>query len=540
MQGNFFVLCLFCLIGTTVNAQKLRLVTDLNPGTRSTFTGSKSELVASLGNRVLFTRINTSGLSELWVSDGSAAGTLLLHTLSKSEQAFAGFLPYQNEILFWVNEEIATGEIWRSDATVAGTRRLKSISNSGVFYPVLLGNALYYASRGSSRFSFKNTLWKLNLNDNQSSSVYDFHDFAGIIGMSALGNKLVIIGDIKDKGRHLFLSDGTTTGTQPYFFLKNGDEYDVEPFFTLVDNKLFFFYNDNSYRLYVTDGTAAGTLAVGKFRQLFFEDLQKKRSLFGWNGKLYFRAQAEGGSISEDDLYVSDGTVAGTQRWDLIRDEAEKPSWFTPYRGKLYFMALGAFENEYIYVTEGNLASTKKAIVESDLGTGGSFGGSYLANFRDSLFFPAYRDDVGYELWRSDGTTANTKAFDAIKGSDAIIPDQLRVAGTQLFFTAYTPQTGRELWVYDPNFGVVSTQELSLEMIAKVYPNPTRDWVQLSFKGEFKPGMLQLRDAQGRNLWAQKVDQAQFEFSLARFPPGHYYLSWQSEGQQYIQQIIRQ
>lgn len=535
------ILTLLFVLGTqVVFAQKLRQVIDLSPGTPSTFTNASGEIVASLGSRVLFTLKNASGLPELWASDGSPAGTLKLHTLSKSNQTFGGFLPYQNELLFWVNEEVSKGEIWRSDATLAGTRRLLETSNSGVLYPVLLGDFLYYASAGTSTFSRDNGLWKLNLSDNKSTRIYEFHDFAGIVGMSALGTKLVIIGDIKNLGRHLFLSDGTTAGTKPYFFLNNGNEYNVEPFFTQVGNKLFFFYDDNTYRLYVTDGTAAGTLAVGKFREIFSLDLQKKRSIIGWNGKLYFQGRAESSSSSAEDLFVSDGTVAGTQRWDIIPDEDEQPSWFTPYRGKLYFMALGAFENEYIYVTEGSKESTKKAITERDLGSGGTFGGGYMTSFRDSLFFPAYREAVGYELWQSDGTTAKTKAFDVLKGSDAILPDQLRAAGTKLFFTASTPQSGRELWVYDPDFRLVSTQELSLELIAKVYPNPTQDRVHLTFKGDFKPGTLQLSDAQGRGVWTQKVDQPNYEFSLKHFAPGHYYLGWQSEGRQYVQQLILQ
>jgi ELWxxDGT repeat protein len=63
------------------------------------------------------------------------------------------------------------------------------------------------------------------------------------------------------------------------------------------------------------------------------------------------------------------------------------------------------------------------------------------------MFFVAYTTGRGFELWKSDGTTAGTTQVQAIApglaGSD---PRSLIAVGRQLFFSANDGTSGRELW----------------------------------------------------------------------------------------------
>jgi ELWxxDGT repeat protein len=65
------------------------------------------------------------------------------------------------------------------------------------------------------------------------------------------------------------------------------------------------------------------------------------------------------------------------------------------------------------------------------------------------IFFKAYDDTHGSELWMSDGTEAGTKVLDMTPGPDGISPDKLVVADGKVFFTGTDSTHGSELWVSD-------------------------------------------------------------------------------------------
>ena len=70
-----------------------------------------------------------------------------------------------------------------------------------------------------------------------------------------------------------------------------------------------------------------------------------------------------------------------------------------------------------------------------------------LTPFNGWLYFRAWRDDIGAELWRSDGTT--TKLVADINPSGDAYPDNLMVVGEWLYFVANDGLSGRELWRTD-------------------------------------------------------------------------------------------
>ena len=73
-----------------------------------------------------------------------------------------------------------------------------------------------------------------------------------------------------------------------------------------------------------------------------------------------------------------------------------------------------------------------------------------LAEVGGTLFFVAYDETNGYELWKSDGTTLGTVMVkDINSGSSSSLPMYLTAVGNTLFFEADDGYNGRALWKSD-------------------------------------------------------------------------------------------
>ena len=80
----------------------------------------------------------------------------------------------------------------------------------------------------------------------------------------------------------------------------------------------------------------------------------------------------------------------------------------------------------------------------SDLGAGGSYPQFFTA-LGSYLYFRAYDDTHGWELWRTDGTTT-TLVSDIWEGGGGSYPQGFTALGGYLYFSAYDSAHGREVW----------------------------------------------------------------------------------------------
>jgi ELWxxDGT repeat protein len=106
------------------------MVKDIHPGTNPVI-GANSSYPAylSVANGSLFFQAQdaTHG-AELWKSDGTAAGTVLVKDINptgSSRSYSAGFylniMPFHNVLYFAADDGVNGSELWRSDGTAAGT-----------------------------------------------------------------------------------------------------------------------------------------------------------------------------------------------------------------------------------------------------------------------------------------------------------------------------------------------------------------------------------------------------------------------------------
>src|SRR5688572_15637320 len=182
-----------------------------------------------------------------------------------------------------------------------------------------------------------------------------------------------------------------------------------------------------------------------------------------FNGAVYFRA-TDGAHGTE--LWRTDGTTAGTQMvTDLRAGPANGfPDEITVAGGSLYFNGYTEANGSKVFRSDGTAAGTQLLADTFPGMSGGTFGPLLPSNFTtygNLVLFSATDPQGGYELWRTDGTTAGTaRVKDIHPGEQWSVPVGLTPFNGKVYFAAddlFTPDPGggptgffdRELFVTD-------------------------------------------------------------------------------------------
>ncbi len=279
--------------------------------------------------------------------------------------------------------------------------------------------------------------------------------------------QLFFVADTPDAGTELWSTNGTLSGTTRLTDLVPGSDGAYPRSLAEFNSKLYF-VADYEYvdplappgggpgelrtGLFESDGTVGGTQLV-KYLDLLpppaggvSVDAQAMHVV---NGKLLFFA---GDPLSEEQLWVSDGTELGTEMLTSFFSSGFGPSE-TPTAtlgGLLLFnRVVDTFSGEHtLWRTDGTSGGTfELRLGESTFGTHEL--DPTLAAVNGEVFFVSSSLDEGKELWKTDGTLGGTELVkDIFLGFDDSGPMGLTAVGNTLFFSADTgfSDTGRELW----------------------------------------------------------------------------------------------
>src|SRR5262249_25534352 len=104
------------------------LVKDINPGTGS----SIPEYLTAVNGTLFFSATDGAHNSELWKSDGTTACTVLVKDVNpgstRYDGTYLGELTAVNGTLFFTaNDGVHGQELWKSDGTAAGTVMVKDV-----------------------------------------------------------------------------------------------------------------------------------------------------------------------------------------------------------------------------------------------------------------------------------------------------------------------------------------------------------------------------------------------------------------------------
>ncbi|MCY7274697.1 MAG: DUF4347 domain-containing protein [Phormidesmis sp. CAN_BIN44] len=380
------------------------LVKDINPGSNSSYPNN----LTNVNGTLYFRAFDPTNGNELWKSDGTAAGTVLVKDIFAGGSNSSGptSLTNVNGTLYFRAYEDTNGyELWKSDGTAAGTVLVKDINPGGLSAGVI-------GSEFSSPTNVNGTLY---------------------------------FGAYEDtNGYELWKSDGTAAGTVLVKDIFAGSNSSDPDSLTNVNGTLYFKARNttNRYELWKSDGTAAGTVLVKDvFAGSNSSDLS---NLTNVNGTLYFQATNSIGS----ELWKSDGTAAGTV---LVKDinpgsGSSGPTSLTNVNGTLYFRAFDPTNGAELWKSDGTAAGT---VLVKDINPLFSSGGGSLTNINGTLYFQANDGTNGDELWKSNGTAAGTVLVkDIFSGSNSSFPNNLVALDTsRLLFVANDGINGNGLWL---------------------------------------------------------------------------------------------
>jgi ELWxxDGT repeat protein len=356
---------------------------------------------AGMGGSVFF---GDPGDPGLWKTDGTAAGTVLLQSV------YAGQLTPVDTGLFFSGYDSDNGsELWVSDGTAEGTRLVKDLySGSSTFHD---GGRTCTRRCRSKEPNGSGPGWLTELN--------------GTVYFAATDNK---------HGRELWRSDGTDKGTTLVKDIVPRKESSSPQYLTIFDGRLHFGAHDG---LWTSDGTESGTVRVKALAAA-------PSQLTEVNGTLFFTVDD---GVNGQELWKSDGTPAGTV---LVKDVSpgsagSNPRDLTNASDTLFFTADDDAHGRELWKSDGTAAGT--VLVADVLPGGGPALPGDLTNVNGLLYFSADDGANGRELWQSDGTAAGTVMVqDIYPGSTGSHPAWFAAMNNKLFFAASDPEHGRELW----------------------------------------------------------------------------------------------
>jgi ELWxxDGT repeat protein len=318
---------------------------------------------------------------ELWITDGTTAGTTLLKDINTGSNGSSPlhFSALGNgKFLFSANDGSHGEEPWITDGTTTGTTLLKDIDLS--------------TTRGGSNSS----------------------------GFTALGNgKAIFSADDGSHGKELWVTDGTAIGSKLVkdinsgFVIRLGVSHPLSSspsqFTALGNGKAIFSANDgsNGEELWITDGTATGTMLLKDISAGASGSSHFGATPLG-NGQAIFSADD---GINGEELWITDGTSVGTKMLKDINAEwrDSSPYDFTVLgNGKAIFSADDGSLGRELWITDGTAAGTTLLLDIYAGGTGSSPSG-FAAQGNGKLLFSAKGYGVGRELWVTDGTAIGTQ-----------------------------------------------------------------------------------------------------------------------------------
>jgi ELWxxDGT repeat protein len=247
------------------------LVKDLGPGT------SLSVYQAVVKNTLFFVLTDLAHGTELWKTDGTAAGTgLVKDIVPGTGGSYPGELRVLGGRLFFSATDTAHGHaLWRTDGTVAGTQLAAdpvSGPDDGLMQVLSVsGNRLYFALRGEAGpirlYSLKDNPHGVSVKFVATLPVPAEHPdtYLYITTSTSSGGKLYLAMAVYRWGpapidEQLWVSDGTAAGTKLLHRpLSRYDEFGSS-IFRVADRVLFTGHEDSTgLELWVSDGTPAGT-----------------------------------------------------------------------------------------------------------------------------------------------------------------------------------------------------------------------------------------------------------------------------------------
>ncbi len=300
------------------------LVLDVNPGPL----GSSPDWLTDVNGTLFFSAETATQGRELWSSDGTAAGTVLVKDIAPGQLVF--FPPFSsnpswlvnlNGVLYFAADDTVSGfELWKSNGTAAGTVLVKDIYPGAVFGPnssvpseltVVSGVLFFRATDGVTGYELYRSLGTaastLRVADIQPGIASGFPE-----RLRAIGTTLYFTANNGVSGIELWKTAPPFTTATQVLDINPGPTSSTPTQLAVVGGVLYFAADDGAHgvELWTSNGTAGGTTLV----------LDANPGTANGNPKGIVDVLGCGGAVlaldggSGSELWRTDGTAAGTSQ----------------------------------------------------------------------------------------------------------------------------------------------------------------------------------------------------------------------------------
>lgn len=378
----------------------------------------KSEFI-SYNNLLYFIATDTTQASyQLWVTDGTPAGTLKIQTIANPSYNFN----YQVKFKITGNKLfiIYSNQLWVSDGTTIGTKKIAQFNDiNGDLYT--LGNNVYFtADDGISGFD----IWKSDGTATGTTLLKDINpsNTVGEIVLQPFNNKLYFFAV-----GNLWESDGTEAGTQIFQNI-----YSTSFRGGVINGKMVFY--TSNYEVWSTDGSSANTLLLGNvynasgvfvYKNKFYLDTNS--NFLETNGTTAPQISADFGSVAAT---LDFHTLSSDKNYVIFTKSNQIPYTYYPKLisdGNLQTIQLdnSTDENSYLEYNGNIYYSGKKDMNDSEL-----FKFNYVNNI--------YENVVDIDYWQD----SKPRAFQTI--------------GNNTFFTAINTGNRQQAYKRNKSTGLIT------------------------------------------------------------------------------------
>jgi ELWxxDGT repeat protein len=255
------ILLFFSIYIIQLNSQEFKLLKDINPGNKSAVT-NRTPAFLSNGN-FLFVAKNEKSGPELWVTDGTPKGTMMVKEINPNRvNGPSNLCACGDYVYFNVYTEKYGSEIFKSDGTKKNTVMITNEPNE----QTLINITDYYCSSKGLFFTTylpydPDKLW---ISDGTKQGTKFIHEFdpGNLTEYCEVQGKVYFSIEHKDHGTELWATDGSTQGTVLVKDIAEGKESSKPKNLSLVDDKLLFSVGNE---LWASDGTTGGTKLIATF-----------------------------------------------------------------------------------------------------------------------------------------------------------------------------------------------------------------------------------------------------------------------------------
>lgn len=538
---------IFCL--QNVSAQSYHLVKDLYPAFNTDgIDPSNNSSLTEYKGKVYFIGNNGTLASNLFATDGTEEGTKpVVPTHPGVSPNVSDRFLIANNLLFFTSGTATNGvshgtEVWVTDGTEAGTKMVRDVNTTtnggeGYYSKILASNGDKVFFRGyDGAFGF----W---ITDGTEAGTFKLtgNTIAPIAKVSVVDKKFYFLKNVgTSSSRFLpWVSDGTVAGTFALSTMEAGRQN-----FVPYKGSTYFAAGSTAtgIELAKTDGTAAGTSIAIDLEQ--GKTASNPNNLFVFKDHLYFVATLK----NVPGLFKYDGTTA------TFVDTLKIYGSHIIYKDELYIVGnnYGAIGNELHKLNANNEIVAVKNIYPGmqtpEIAYDGltndvfnNYNTPPLHIYDDKLYFSAFDGTDPYQnLWTSDGTEAGTLRITG-KPDPGQIGDAKNMLSSSIgfFFVYRTSYIGSELYMMDPI--VTHNNDATLSTAFQILPNPNNG----SFEVRCNEDVLsvQIMDLQGKNVWEHapthgiSSSTSTFQTSLA---PGVYLAKLQTPTQTLVQRVVIQ